>query len=1231
MWVINANDVIHLGRTPGGDRFTLFVDELIRAQSFLNGVPPSSIITNLRTNIADGGVDTKVDSLGPESSIDWLQEPSIFQYKASGYKGGEKDLEREINKRFSKECITNGFAYRYCVCDSMPVETKQEWERILNTAASKINPDSPRVCVITAEDLASWASRFPSIILKYFRIPSSNLVVHLEAWGANIKKLTPQYTVIPEWENVTSKIQEMMDFSHEVPEVVMTIQGEAGIGKTRLVYESVSTKSEAKYLVVYTNDEHNCIQVATMMVNDPTINALIIADESSLKARQSLKSILNGHSDRVRVIAIDNSGERPIDLSYEFWLEKMSPALLHSILEANYPVVPSERLRLYAELSGGFVRLAADLCIYDSRIAADGHVGAGLPNIRDYYFSRLSKEERTVIEAITLLNKVGYKNEVSNELKQLCEFLSMDLKNVIHIARRLHDVPGFIALAGRYMYVMPELIAQVAFDEAYRHWIKEDTKSFLENMPEALLDGFLLRVAWNGREEVRRQIGGYFRRWVASLEPARLYEIKTVDKLEKLVEADPALYLPMLKRLVEQANDEELLNVSSDSPGRWGPRRKLVWLTERLASFPEYFLDSQAILMRLALAENEPNISNNATGTWKSLFRIVLSGTALSFEDRSTILRNHIFSDDTAVSNLAISALSKVFSESNTRVVGKPVVGGRIVPNEWNPETIEEYRKSLKNAICILEEMKAKPSDRLKKAALNTAAEEIRKLLGFGIFEELKNLFSDDWTLFVSSSKVINEIEEFIYYDCEIKPGKKNYYCNGVRNWLEELRPRDLFGRLQSLVGVSEWHYSMVGQEENWNAELKKLSQELLAHPSIIEEYQSWLFSLEAKSSFKLGMELGLMDKEVSLIDLLVQASIKFKETTLTNGYISSLFQSGSEKNIVLLNEIFDTLQEQHPEVAHGLYIIGGDNASAFQRSIALFDQKKISPSHLSAFASGIGNRSLFPNEAVELVKRVYPSAKNGDNVSIQTVYSTVFKQIRNNSELHNDSVFEDNEFNNWIWKIIENIRPETSRVIFEWENILEKLVYLEPIKVIKILTRYFGDEDYTLDQHVTSMLVKISKQYPTLIMDYLGEVILDKAKAYMFYIRKYNNLMQALPSNIVIQWVRKNGVEAARRIARHLPLPYLGEGLVPTVPPLTDFILENFGKDERTFNEFVAGAHSFQFYSGVEQYEAEATVAKHFLNHKNKRIREWALCEIEAVDYHVKELRILNEEIDLE
>ena len=81
MWNLNAND-LHQLRGAGGQRFMEFVDRLIRAEAARGGLPQSEIQTQLRANIADGGVDTQVKLAIPQDQSGWFAAPTCWQYKA---------------------------------------------------------------------------------------------------------------------------------------------------------------------------------------------------------------------------------------------------------------------------------------------------------------------------------------------------------------------------------------------------------------------------------------------------------------------------------------------------------------------------------------------------------------------------------------------------------------------------------------------------------------------------------------------------------------------------------------------------------------------------------------------------------------------------------------------------------------------------------------------------------------------------------------------------------------------------------------------------------------------------------------------------------------------------------------------------------------------------------------------------------------------------------------------
>jgi hypothetical protein len=142
----------------------------------------------------------------------------------------------------------------------------------------------------------------------------------------------------------------------------------AGVGKTRLVHEVIVRLDGALHLVLYTNDGGDAENVARLLANDRNARCILVADECPVESRVNIGKTLKGHMDRVRAVCIDNSGERPIGGEGELCLEELAPASVEKVLAENFPLVPPDRRRAYAELSGGYIRFAADLCEHDAEV-----------------------------------------------------------------------------------------------------------------------------------------------------------------------------------------------------------------------------------------------------------------------------------------------------------------------------------------------------------------------------------------------------------------------------------------------------------------------------------------------------------------------------------------------------------------------------------------------------------------------------------------------------------------------------------------------------------------------------------------------------------------------------------------------------------------------------------------------------------------------------------------------
>jgi len=336
MWTISGDEVL---RFKGhGEAFTEFVDALIRAEGYVCGLLDSAVNANIRVNLADGGVDTQVREPMTGSATGWFSSPTCWQYKASPFVGTrETDLKNEIRKPFAAQLIKQGYAYRFCIADSLSADKISEWEIILDGEARTINQNALACRVVTATGLAALASRMPGIITRFFR-PGLSEFLHLDSWGENERALTRKFIEVNEWSPVRASLEEHADFRKTRPDALLWLQGDSGVGKSRMVYETLASRLPLRGLVIYTRNDDQAVRIAAELANDRTARA---ADECPLESREKIEALLAGHRDRVRVIAIDNTSDSVLGLSPQLRLDKMQAQKVDEILSANFPSVPA--------------------------------------------------------------------------------------------------------------------------------------------------------------------------------------------------------------------------------------------------------------------------------------------------------------------------------------------------------------------------------------------------------------------------------------------------------------------------------------------------------------------------------------------------------------------------------------------------------------------------------------------------------------------------------------------------------------------------------------------------------------------------------------------------------------------------------------------------------------------------------------------------------------------------
>jgi hypothetical protein len=1235
MWQISDRDVRAL---QGNDeKFTIFVDALLRAEMFLASVPDSNIKTNGRTRIPDGGVDTELAVPIPGSLAARCGVPTCWQYKARPYRNVSAKQRTPSNDSEAGKLIRKGYGYRICVADEMPAPTRTKWEQGISKAISKFNPAELPPMVLTASDLAAWANRYPSIVVQFFKTRLGPYL-DMELWRSSVVGSTPHYLDVPKWEPTRHALIRHLDLAKPAAQGVLRLQGKSGVGKTRFVFETLDALATARNLVLYTRDPSRAIDLVPWLIRDSHAKVILIVDECSMKESVELARDLDGHRTRIRVVTIDNRGDRGTTPAPELWLEAISNDLVAKILERNFPEIAADRRREYARQSEGFVRLAAYLCEHDAQIAQSGEFAGVLPGIREILRVLVEEKDLRVLQAIALVNHIGFRDDLASELESLCRWLDLDEVDSLERAKRLNEVPGFVAAGGRFFYVTPEIVARAAIEDAWQRWFEHAPLARLGSVPTALLEKFQKSIAERGSLDARDQVSSFFRDWARSLSVSDLSQLKTLDRLLALGETSPEVYVQTISTLIVSSSLDDLRAIDTrgarDQAWRWGPRRYLVWFLEHIAAFPEYFVEAEAALFRLAEAESEPDIANNATGIWRQLFRVVLSGTAEPYSNRMQLLKKRLSSEDGRERALAIGALEDCLNSffGATKTAGRKTFAGRMVPEDWKPRVEGEPSKCLEQALDVVAEIAMSDVPELRDSGQKLALRQTRRLLVLGRLAFLRRIFSAEEKTTAALPALLERIEEFFEYDASGKPPGQALapeYLLRVREWQEELTPSDFHGRLVSAVGKDQWHHRITGGENEWLKSMREVASELLRSPKHLSESLKWLASPDAKSATVFGREIGRLDENAILLRQITAAASESGNTALSRGYVWGLLDK-HPKHLAALNLLVDHLEATNPKVAYDLFVAGGKRTRALERLLGLVDAGKLEPAYLDAVSVGFDGTPLSDSELCEVLARLLKGVKEEDRKALRVAVSTL--DFRAHSFKGDAAMaYPSDQARDLAWQIIEAAAQLRSTEPYHWARVLEALSKFDPKRAARIASFAMAG-NIVLGDDAGKVLVHIAGNDPRSVMAALGEAMLDPKVGVYFFIGSHRGVVEALPIGVVSEWLEGAGVEGARKIARQLPEPFLDSSGKPVVPPLTEFVLSHFENDDRTFEEFSAGVGSFKSYFGdiASQMESEAETAKKFRSHRLRRIREWARNESLAAAKQAKLARERQEEFKL-
>ena len=1223
-----------------GSAFVTFMRDLLIVAVGSHGIRQCDL-TITESAIRDGSIDIKLDQGFVETGNDFFEYPTVLQAKAGKLESNWKSkIDEELKNDFARDQIQQNYRYLYAVCDWPGTKKATEIDEHLAKRIAEINGKAPKPLLIHLERLRRFARNYPPIVFKHFHRTLENAIL-IDTWKTNVRAQVPTYVRLESRAQIDDALADYVDFSKAPRDSVFRIQGGAGVGKTRGVFEDLNLNSQIRDLVLYCDSGRRAWDLVTQLIRDEGARAIIVADECRIAEYEKLTRIVTGSENRIRVIAIDNQGIKEASLGTEYHLEKISEDDLEKILEANFNYVNFETRHRVSQLCGGYIALAADMCKSTISPNFDGNLHQPVVLVKDYLKERFESrpDDLKILSAVSLFQSIGYADEVRQQHEQLTSCISdlPDAATFRDIAKGLKNSPGFVNRSSTRFYTTPEIVATAAFQIGWEKWVEGREKEFIETLPEDLARLFFERVERSASPEIREKVSVFFSKWLNELTPDDLTDSNIINRLEKVVELQPSRFLPVLSTLLVNAADTGLLGqriqIEGDrfcppavsQPGKIIERRRLVWLLERLAAFPEYFNSCEDTLFLLALHETERGLSNNASAVWRHLMQPELSGTAVSFNERLRIVRRRIESEDPAESWLGSTAIESAFNdEYYGTIAGRPVVAGRLAPPSWTATCIEERDSIITGARELLFQICNSPIQFVKNYGKSFVIEHTPSLIRMGFLDIITDVFPPNEVDEDTRPKLLNSLTEVISLsDSDSQHWNfASSYKNKITKYKADIKPGTTQGKIRSLVATRElWPEE---KRNNVLQQLDSLACELMENKTVILGELQWLSSEKANLNHQFGKSLGKYDRKGELLGPIFDAAKKTKCGQFAGGYVSGLLSTNGSF-AEQINRALDDLEKLEPELSTN---ISGwaPGLRLLDRTVGLVNQGRLPSDYLKRLAY---ETKLIDYDDKQVVVKVLEAFKRRidahEKGSFGRACETVI-QFRNRFSMETmmDWFSTDKQLNEIIWAIAEAANDDA---YIDWREMLEILCQLDRRRSISLAFETLPSD--ALGNNAVAFILSQAKLEPKLCLEKFGGALLDHPV--IVFKSRIADLLQVVPVNESVRWLEQGGIERIRSCARFLGYPYVDQVGEVITPDLLSAIMEKYGEDRILQTEYALGPTGIRSWSGdiVSQHEEEAEKAKKLLQHPIYAVRRWAKDEFESAKARAASMRkMMSEEL---
>ncbi|MFC2088514.1 hypothetical protein ACFLSX_02850 [Calditrichota bacterium] len=967
-------------------------------------------------------------------------------------------------------------------------------------------------------------------------------------------------------------------------------------------------------------------------------NMILIVDDCSIEFHNQIFKLINPESNKIGLITLDyEKNSVPSPQSY-FWIDPLRKEEIIKILLQTHPDLTENTREQIAEFSDGFPVIAY--------LLADSPLEEGLKGIPDGVIVEMLVEGRKksglingselwdVLCGISIFKMVGFEHNVKEEI----EILSNEIFKTTNYRRILIQQleRGIIQKRGRYIHVSP---IPLAIHLAAKWWTENSEEFILKvlnqlnsNLFQALSDQLTnLHYLPEAKRFVEKltQTKGLFRNEnvMNSESGSRIFI--------SFVEINPLSSVECLESIYGNKTKDELIKVKTS-------RRNIVWSLEKLCWWSDIFIRSAKLMLLFAEAENEDNISNNATGQFLQLYQIFLSGTQAHFEIRLNLFDSILLSGSDFQKNIAVKALGNSLTTLNhsSRTGGVEKQGSRPIGHDWYPKNHNELIEILNQVINRLKSLLLN-EDELGKISRMSLIQSVRDLVNAGLLDEIeiftKNLLNKfpDLRLDIRE-KLINAYK----YDAEKYPLP---YKNKLANFIKELHPNTFVEQLNEYVIKPPWFFDNEIKEfdaKTPEERAEKFAIKYASNEENIVKNIHLFFQLECRQCFVFGKMLA---KKIMKIEYIVERCLAYLKSS-TDKFIDVRFLGGfleglRKENSKYVEDILEKVSKDNKLIKWivDLTRLSNPTFTSVIRLIDLLKIKKIQTKELSSFSFGAVLRNLEPDELAKFGNELRKIDIIGAQISLH-----LLMQYKDVNEVKSKNI--DGVIKNCILTPKFITKSGDDLVDHHWEAAVKYFVITDKsiIKpILKQILDHLGSKDIfksTWEHACHRVLLFLLDKHLAIVWHILKETLLkEKDNKLIYGLKTYkfersggmdsiSIIAEKIPENELIKWCEESPEKA----------PYILSETVPVLKnnklnPLILYILKNFGHIPNIKGIITSRLYSFSSVGSiVPYYQQRYNALKPHEKDTVLIIREWINEQLKYLEKLIESENIKDEEREL-